>query len=192
MAALDRAWRFSRDSAHSASMDGLFSYALWALISLIVIGSGVAVLVCNAEKWQREFQSRRISPKSCALRPHGFSGQRPGRQVFFCRGSRAMARVSKGDRETGADGAATIKLTHYRRQGYCPNSGASVRRARGWARTRPWSGRCSERVSLSPSQSCPDCTTITSGYDFRKRQVPRIGQLRCGIKDIGGNSVRGV
>jgi len=26
-------------------MDGLFSYALWALISLIVIGSGVAVLV---------------------------------------------------------------------------------------------------------------------------------------------------
>ena len=144
------------------------------------------------KKWQREFQSRRISPKSCALRPHGFSGQRPGRQVFFCRGSRAMARVSKGDRETGADGAATIKLTHYRRQGYCPNSGASVRRARGWARTRPWSGRCSERVSLSPSHSCPDCTTITSGYDFRKRQVPRIGQLRCGIKDIGGNSVRGV
>ena len=81
-----------------------------------------------------------------------------------------MARVSKDDRETGADGAATIKLTHYRRQGYCPNSGASVRRARGWARTRPWSGRCSERVSLSPSQSCPDCTTITSGDDFRKRQ----------------------
>jgi hypothetical protein len=44
-AAPDRAWRFSRDSAHSASMDGLFSYALWALISLIVIGSGIAVLV---------------------------------------------------------------------------------------------------------------------------------------------------
>jgi hypothetical protein len=26
-------------------------------------------------------------------------------------------------------------------------------------------------VSLSPSQSCPGCTTNTSGYDFRKGQV---------------------
>jgi hypothetical protein len=35
----------SEDSAHSASMDGLFSYALWMLVSLIAIGSGIALLV---------------------------------------------------------------------------------------------------------------------------------------------------
>src|SRR5262249_223915 len=40
-----------------------------------------------------------------------------------------------------------------------------------WAKTRPWVGRCSGAVLLSPSRSCPDCTTITSGYNFRKGQV---------------------
>src|SRR5262249_35568740 len=40
-----------------------------------------------------------------------------------------------------------------------------------WAKTRPWVERCSGAVLLSPSRSCPDCTTITSGYNFRKGQV---------------------
>jgi len=39
-----------------------------------------------------------------------------------------------------------------------------------WARMRPWDARSSGAVSLSPSQSCPGCTTNTSGYDFRKGQ----------------------
>src|SRR5262245_11898745 len=39
-----------------------------------------------------------------------------------------------------------------------------------WARTRPWVGQSSALASLSLSQSCLGCTTITSGYDFRKGQ----------------------
>jgi hypothetical protein len=39
-----------------------------------------------------------------------------------------------------------------------------------WARMRPWAGRSSGPVSLSPSQSCPACIINTSGYDFRKGQ----------------------
>ncbi len=40
-----------------------------------------------------------------------------------------------------------------------------------WARMRLWVGRSSGPVSLSPSQSCLGCTTITSGYEFRKGQI---------------------
>src|SRR5881396_3702778 len=40
------------------------------------------------------------------------------------------------------------------------------------ARMCPWVGRSSGPVSLSPSQSCPGCTTNTSGYDFRKGHLP--------------------
>src|SRR5262249_30392772 len=43
-----------------------------------------------------------------------------------------------------------------------------------WAKTRPWVERCSGAVLLSPSRSCPDCTTITSGYNFRKGHVERL------------------
>src|SRR5438132_796966 len=50
-----------------------------------------------------------------------------------------------------------------------------------WARMRPWVGRSSGPVSLSPSRSCPGCTTNTSGYDFRKGQAQlnalALGQL---------------
>src|SRR5258708_39357948 len=52
----------------------------------------------------------------------------------------------------------------------------TIRRARTWrwARMRPWVARSSAPVSLSPSQSCPGCTTNTSGYDFRKGQdIPK-------------------
>src|SRR5262245_37451800 len=44
-------------------------------------------------------------------------------------------------------------------------------RTQRWARTRPWVGRSSGPVPLSPSRFCPDYTTITSGCDFRKAQV---------------------
>src|ERR1700730_9386901 len=40
-----------------------------------------------------------------------------------------------------------------------------------WARMRPLDARSIGAVSLSPSQSCPGCTTNTSGYDFRKGQA---------------------
>jgi hypothetical protein len=40
------------------------------------------------------------------------------------------------------------------------------------AKERPWVRRCSGPVSLSPSQSCLGCTTITFGYNFRKGQGP--------------------
>src|SRR5215467_10107753 len=39
-----------------------------------------------------------------------------------------------------------------------------------WVKTRRWVGQSSGPAPLSPSQSCPACTTITSGYDFRKGQ----------------------
>src|SRR5207253_8204837 len=55
----------------------------------------------------------------------------------------------------------------------------TVRRARTWrwARMRPWVGRPSRPVSLSPSQSCPGCTINTSGYDFRKGHPGRPGTV---------------
>jgi hypothetical protein len=40
----------------------------------------------------------------------------------------------------------------------------------GAIQTRPPVGQSSAPVSLSRSQSCPGCTTIMSGYDFRKGQ----------------------
>ena len=36
---------------------------------------------------------------------------------------------------------------------------------------RLWVGRSNVPVPSSPSQSWPGCTTVTSGYDFRKGQV---------------------
>ena len=42
-----------------------------------------------------------------------------------------------------------------------------------WATMRPWAGRSSGPVSLSPSQSCPGCTINTSGSNFRKGQAAR-------------------
>ena len=42
-----------------------------------------------------------------------------------------------------------------------------------WAKTRPPVGRSSGPVPLSASQSCPGCTTIMSGYNFRKGQVEK-------------------
>src|SRR4029077_19279930 len=39
-----------------------------------------------------------------------------------------------------------------------------------WARMRPWVGRCSAPVLLSPFPSCQGYITITSGCDFRKGQ----------------------
>jgi hypothetical protein len=55
-------------------------------------------------------------------------------------------------------------------------SSCTIRRARTWrwARMRPWVGRSSGPVSLWPSQSCPGCTTNTSGSDFRKGQGARV------------------
>src|SRR5262245_45491758 len=47
-----------------------------------------------------------------------------------------------------------------------------------WAKTRRWVGQSSGPAPLSPSQSCPACTTITSGYDFRKGQDMRNTFLR--------------
>jgi transposase InsO family protein len=45
-----------------------------------------------------------------------------------------------------------------------------VRTHLAWAKTRRWVGQSSGPAPSSPSQSCPACTTITSGYDFRKGQ----------------------
>src|SRR2546425_1701135 len=50
-------------------------------------------------------------------------------------------------------------------------------------KTRLWVERCSGPVSLSPSRSCPGCTIITSGYDFRKGQPSKAegGELRFAL-----------
>src|SRR5262245_52737409 len=53
-----------------------------------------------------------------------------------------------------------------------------------WAKTRPWVGRCSGAVLLSPSRSCPDYTIITFGYDFRKAQVFNLKPTRR-LEQIG-------
>jgi Integrase core domain len=45
------------------------------------------------------------------------------------------------------------------------NEGARTWR---WAKTRPQVGQSSGPAPLSLSQSCLGCTTITSGYNFRK------------------------
>jgi hypothetical protein len=41
-----------------------------------------------------------------------------------------------------------------------------------WAKTRPQVGQSSGPAPLSLSRSCPGCTTIMSGYDFRNGQAP--------------------
>src|SRR5947209_13121060 len=53
----------------------------------------------------------------------------------------------------------------------------TIRRARTWhyRKMRPCIEQSSGPVSLLPSQSCPDCITNTSGYDFRK------GHLQPGL-----------
>jgi hypothetical protein len=43
-----------------------------------------------------------------------------------------------------------------------------VRTHLAWAKMRPWTGQFNGPATLSPSQSCPGCTTITSGYNFWK------------------------
>jgi transposase len=49
---------------------------------------------------------------------------------------------------------------------------------------RPSVVRSSGPVSLSPSQSCPACTTNTSGYDFRKGQAEEFGVSRERVRQI--------
>src|SRR5437870_1403080 len=51
----------------------------------------------------------------------------------------------------------------------------TIRRARTWhyRKIRPCIEQSNGPVSLSLSQSCPDCIINTSGYDFRKAQAPR-------------------
>ena len=58
----------------------------------------------------------------------------------------------------------------------------TIRSARTWpwAKIRPWVGQCSGPAPLSPSQSCPACTTTTSGYDFRKGHLEKIGVTSLG------------
>src|SRR5438045_4105953 len=48
----------------------------------------------------------------------------------------------------------------------------TIRRARTWhyRKMRPCIEQSNGPVSLSLSQSCPDCIINTSGYDFRKGQ----------------------
>src|SRR5436309_15263614 len=50
----------------------------------------------------------------------------------------------------------------------------TIRRARTWhyRKMHPYIEQSNRPVSLSPSQSCPGCTTNTSGYDFRKGHLP--------------------
>src|SRR5260370_37872267 len=50
----------------------------------------------------------------------------------------------------------------------------TIRRAHTWhyRKIRPCIEQSNGPVSLSPSQSCPDCITNTSGYDFRKGHPP--------------------
>src|SRR6266487_3069322 len=49
----------------------------------------------------------------------------------------------------------------------------TIRRARTWhyRKMRPCIEQSNGPVSLSLSQSCPDCIINTSGYDFRKGQA---------------------
>ena len=56
-----------------------------------------------------------------------------------------------------------------------------MRSARTWryAKTRPQVGQSSGPAPLLLSQSCPDCTTITSGYDFRKGQLHGLRSHSC-------------
>src|SRR5262245_33339894 len=62
-----------------------------------------------------------------------------------------------------------------------------------WGKTRPPVGQSSGPAPLLLSQSCPGCTTITSGYDFREGQeaatrLPRAAQLSQvpGLASVGG------
>jgi hypothetical protein len=63
----------------------------------------------------------------------------------------------------------------------------AVSRELGDGELQPWVG---VSVSLSPSQPCPSCTTITSGYDLRKGQRQASPMLSYSVTHQYGWSFR--
>src|SRR5437764_15141668 len=60
----------------------------------------------------------------------------------------------------------------------------TIRRARTWhyRKIRPCIEQSNGPVSLSLSQSCPDCIIATCGYDFREGHPPSIDS--CMVKKL--------
>src|SRR5436305_12494383 len=69
----------------------------------------------------------------------------------------------------------------------------TIRRARTWhyRKMRPCIEQSNGPMSLSLSQSCPDCIINTSGYDFRKGQdVSRLPALATDLVNNRGAGCR--